>query len=215
MGKAMGREVATPQRRLDPRVDAIVFEVARAGMLGVETSRHALLRGTLELVALPLEPLDHAVERASAAIVENRFAVPLENFRIGHVQADREHRGLRRQVDPVTRRSLLLATLPPPKRLVVLVRLLVPREANVTVDPLHAIVRARIDLQMRTQLAELRAELDHELLRRLEHVLLVFGAVRVEPVLAIVSPQGGQKAGGPVRKSILHRADSSERGRNA
>src|SRR5439155_16873554 len=90
---------------------------------------------------------------------------------------------------PVARRRSLLAALPPPERLVILIRLLVLREADVTVDALHAVVRARVHLHVRPQPLQLRAEVDDELLRRLEHELFVLVTMLVEPGLAVVAAQ--------------------------
>src|SRR6266571_4593592 len=115
VGEAMPDEVAARQRRLSPGVDAVLFEVARSGMVEVEATRHPLPRRALELVPLPLESFDHPVERTASAIVNHRFAIPLEQPRLGHVQPDSEDQALRAQVEPVTRCPFLLTALPPPE----------------------------------------------------------------------------------------------------
>src|SRR5256885_6928829 len=166
-----------------------MFEIARSRMVGVEAARHALRRRALELVSVLLDPFDDAIECAASTLVYDRVAVPLQELGLGQVEADRELHTGRREVEPIPRRTLLLVTFPPPERLVVLVRLLVPREPDVSVDPLHAVVRPRIDLKPRPKRAQSRTEIDHEFLRRLEQLLLIVGAVLVEPLLAVVPTQ--------------------------
>jgi len=142
-------------------------------------------------------------------IVHHCVAITLQRHRRGHVHADGEHDAFRHQLEPVAGRLFLLATLPPPERLMVFVRLLVAREADVAVDPFHAEVRARINLNLGPQRAQLRAEIDNELLRRLKHVFLVVAPMHVEPVLAVVSAQRPEKPSCIVRKAVLHRGKSS------
>src|SRR5438094_509031 len=98
MREAVPHEVAARERGFNPGIDAVVLEISRAGMVRVETARHAFLRRPLELVALALEALDHAIERVAAAIVEDRFAIALEHLRLRHVETDREDDSLRMEI---------------------------------------------------------------------------------------------------------------------
>src|SRR5437867_12264489 len=184
-------------------------------MVWVETTRHAFLRRSLERVAVALESLDHAIERFAAAIVEHRLPVAVEHVRFGHVKTDREDDGLRMEVEPVTGRPFLLAALPPPQGLVIFVWLLVRREADVAIDPLHAVVSPRVDPQPRAQRPEPRAQIDDELFRGLEHVLFEVGSVFVEPVLAAVAPKRAQKSPCPGLARTPLRVASSDRRRYA
>src|SRR3989442_12664532 len=178
-------------------------------MIWADPARHAFFCLALGLVALLLEPFDHAVERPAAAIVENGLPIAVEDIRLRHVQADREYHAPGAQVEPVPGRGFLRAALPPPERLVVLIWLLVAREPDVAVDSLDAVVRPRIDLKTWAEPAELRAKLDNELPGRLEHLLLVLVAVLVEPFLAVVALERAQESGGAVRKGLRHRGKSS------
>ena len=94
-------EVAFWQRRLDPGVEAVVLQIASSRMVWREAARHTLPRGALELVALPLDALDDAVERTPATVVDHCRAVALKQLRIGEIQTNRERHALRREVEPV------------------------------------------------------------------------------------------------------------------
>src|SRR2546430_3940329 len=100
-------KVAARKRRLDPCVDAVVLEISRSRMVGVEAARHALLRWALELVSLLFDPFDDAIERAAATLVDDRVAVPLQQLGLGQVEADGELNASWRQVEPVAGRALL------------------------------------------------------------------------------------------------------------
>src|SRR5438067_6253311 len=180
-------------------------------MVGVEAPRHALFRRTLELVSLLLDALDDAIERAAAALVHDRVAVPLQELGLGEVETDGKLNTSWREVEPIAGRALLLAAFPPPERLVVLVWLLVTREADVSVDPLHAVVRPRIDLKLRAKCPKLRTQIDHEFLRRLEHLLFIVGAVLIEPLFAVVATQSAEKPRRTVWKSIVQKIPSTFR----
>ena len=78
-----------------------------------------------ELVALALEALEHPVERPTAAIVDDGLPIPIEALWLGYIQPDRKDDALRLEVEPIAGRRFLRAALPPPERLVILVRLLV------------------------------------------------------------------------------------------
>ena len=57
---------------------------------------------------------------------------------------------------------------------------------------------------MRAQPAQLRAQVDDELLRRFEDHVLVLVAMLVEPLLAVVAPQASEEAGRVVRERTRH-----------